>query len=447
MRIGTPSAQLDLTSRKEFLMGIALLTISFLVSLLIAWSLGKIGIGKKLDIIRRTTRRFGTGDFSRRIDLPENGDEFDELARVLNEASEKMQSRDIENRLIHEALKNSEDTLRSIFNSVHDAIFIHREDGVIIDVNDRVLEMYRVTREDAIGSSVAKDYSSPSVSEKWLTDTWKQVLSGHTQSFEWLAQRPGDGSLFDVDVFLTRVMMNGQGCILATARDISLRKRNVSDLKRTEDELRQSLKEKEVLLKEIHHRVKNNLQIISSLLNLQSAYIKDTEMIDIFKDSQTRVKTMALIHQKLYQSGNLADVDFREYTDELVRDFFRAYGATAENIGFEVVSQNIFLDIETIIPLGLIISELVSNSLKHAYPEGAKGTISVGFARKSNGKTILTVKDDGTGFPDTINFIDADSLGLQLVMALVEQLDGEMQLYRKPGTTVVITLRGNNYEQ
>ncbi len=209
--------------------------------------------------------------------------------------------------------------------------------------------------------------------------------------------------------------------------DITLRKR-------LEEELRNSLNEKEVLLKEIHHRVKNNLQVISSLLNLQSAQIKDPPTLQIFRDSQNRVRTMALIHEKLYQSSDLARIDFRAYVQSLGAYLMRSFAAEAHGINFRTQIEGLTLQIDQAIPCGLIINELVSNSLKYAFPQGRPGEVSICFTLAADHQFHLVVADNGVGIPESIDIENTTSLGLQLVSSLVEQLDGTLRLNQTAGT-------------
>lgn len=201
----------------------------------------------------------------------------------------------------------------------------------------------------------------------------------------------------------------------------------------TEDQIKASLKEKEVLLREIHHRVKNNLQIISSLLNLQSRYIKDKQVLHVFQESQDRIKSMVLIHKKLYQSKDLARIDFAEYVRSLIADLFRSYKADYDLITLKTNIDDVFLGIDTAIPCGLIINELVSNSLKYAFGDG-QGEIRIDLHSEKEGKFTLIVSDSGVGFPEDLDFRNTESLGLQLACTLVDQLQGTIGLDRTGGT-------------
>jgi two-component sensor histidine kinase len=208
----------------------------------------------------------------------------------------------------------------------------------------------------------------------------------------------------------------------------------IAERKRAEQQIQISLQEKEVLLKEIHHRVKNNLQVVSSLLNLQSNQAQDPTCLEVLRDSQNRVRSMALIHEKIYQSQDLARVDLAEYLHSLTAYLFHSYQASARAITLQVdVSPHVCLGIDQAIPCGLIVNELVSNALKHAFPAGRPGQVRVELGREEAGRLRLTVGDDGVGFPAGLDFRNTESLGLQLVMTLAGQLDGSIEL-ASPGS-------------
>lgn len=202
--------------------------------------------------------------------------------------------------------------------------------------------------------------------------------------------------------------------------------------------LETSLWEKEILLKEIHHRVKNNLQVISSLLSLQAKHVTDDQVFEMFRESRDRVKSMSLAHERLYQSPDLAQIDFAAYIRDLVIHSFRSYRDRSALITLRIDADDVSPGLDTAIPCGLIINELVSNALKHAFPDNRKGEIRIGL-HSENGQTILTVSDDGVGFPADLDFRDTDSLGLQLVTTLVEQLEGSIELDNREGTVFKIT--------
>jgi two-component sensor histidine kinase len=208
----------------------------------------------------------------------------------------------------------------------------------------------------------------------------------------------------------------------------------VAKRERAEEKVMASLKEKEVLLQEVHHRVKNNMTVIISLLKLQSNKIKDEQYKDIFSNSINRIKSMALIHEKLYRSDDLAKVNFEDYLEEMLNNMLMSYGLNTHKVALTTEVENISLRIDSAIPCGLIINELVSNSLKYAFPEDRKGEIKVAIHLNDSDKVELTVSDNGVGIPENLDFRNTDSLGLNLVNALTSQLQGEIELNRNNGT-------------
>jgi len=226
---------------------------------------------------------------------------------------------------------------------------------------------------------------------------------------------------------------------------------------RAEVQIEASLKEKEVLLKEIHHRVKNNLQVVSSLLNLQTGYVDDAQALGVLRDSRHRIRSMALIHEALYKSQDLARVDFSGYIRNLSSYLLRSYGDLAEAISLNIETDEVSLGINSAVPCGLILNELISNSLKHAFPstedrssngaspgienalDGTKGEIYIKLRTDGNNQLSLVVGDNGVGFSPDLDFRNTSSLGLQLVNTLVEQLEGTIELENSGGTAFQIT--------
>jgi two-component sensor histidine kinase/HAMP domain-containing protein len=223
------------------------------------------------------------------------------------------------------------------------------------------------------------------------------------------------------------------------ARANNTLQQEIRERQRIEEEITESLREKEVLLKEIHHRVKNNLQVVSSLLRLQSAAIDDPQVLDVFNDSQNRIRSMALIHEKLYRSKNLAQVDFAEYARDLVTHLIRTQRSQGRSHMVEFNTTPIHLDIDKAVPCGLIINELVSNSLKHAFPNGKEGIVRLTVQTSDTGHILLGVSDNGIGFPAHLDFQTTASLGLQLVNTLVDQFDGNIEMIITEGTEFKIT--------
>jgi PAS domain S-box-containing protein len=235
--------------------------------------------------------------------------------------------------------------------------------------------------------------------------------------------------------------------------------RNITERKKMEDQIKKSLEEREMLIKETHHRVKNNLMVISSLLSLQAHYIKDKETQDIFRDSQNRARSMALIHEKLYQTADLKEIDFGDYIQKLSLELFNTYSDKSRNIELDFEVENHLLDINTSIPLGLIVNELISNSLKHAFPvteshgpangtfaspHHEDGQIVVKFVKEDE-NYIFEVSDNGIGLSDDFNIEDNDSLGLSLVISLVDQIHGELDYDGRDGTRFTIKFKEEEF--
>ncbi len=212
----------------------------------------------------------------------------------------------------------------------------------------------------------------------------------------------------------------------------------ISERIRAEEQIKTSLKEKEVLLKEVHHRVKNNMQVIISLLNMQSRYFTDTKAIDIFTASMDRIKSMALIHNKLYQSESLSCINISDYVRDLSRSLVSTYSVNA-HIELNLDIDPLPLDIDTLMPLGILINELLANSLKHAFPEERSGRIDILLKTEDAQQLILTVSDNGIGIPPGLDYMDTKSMGMQLIITLVEQLEGTIELNRDQGTEFRVT--------
>jgi PAS domain S-box-containing protein len=337
-------------------------------------------------------------------------------------------------------LRTSEEKYRGIFNTVPTSIVLINKDGQIIDINPHHVNHIgkgQVTKEDFIGKDIV---THPSIVNAGLSETYKRVLEGgpfDQKKVYFPALTGGTEGYFNV----RGVPLFKDGEVIGaitTHEDITARKQ-------AEEQIKASLKEKEVLLKEIHHRVKNNLQVIASLLNLQSHHIKDKDSREMFQESQNRVRSMALIHENLYTSEDLAHIDIASYIQDLTASLFSAY--TVNNaIKVNTDITDIFLTITTAIPCGLIINELVTNALKHAFPKEQDGTITISMTPSTNDHLILTVSDTGIGFPERIDFRNTTTLGMQLVISLVEQLDGTITMDRRKGTTFTITFRGGGFQ-
>jgi two-component sensor histidine kinase len=234
--------------------------------------------------------------------------------------------------------------------------------------------------------------------------------------------------------------------LLAKAIRYAIERHRVSvELNSRTERLAKALREKVVLLKEIHHRVKNNLQLISSLLNLQSRRIKDPHTLEIFRESCDRVQLMALIHEKLYGATDLSQLDFSDYLHSLAAMILRSYASKSRNVQvvFEL-QERLQLNLDLAIPLGLVASELISNSLKHAFPRGGKGTITLELSESADGDCTFRISDDGSGLPPGFSLEQPASLGLRLVKMLAEQLEGQLTCSRTPCTSFTLVFQNRS---
>ncbi|MCC7558705.1 MAG: PAS domain S-box protein [Methanobacteriaceae archaeon] len=242
-----------------------------------------------------------------------------------------------------------------------------------------------------------------------------------------------DNQIKDIEIGDVPITYNNEPAVQLVIRDITERKK-------LEKRLKKSLDEKDLMMKEIHHRVKNNLMVIQSLLNLQSRYIKDPAVLNIFKESQNRAKSMALIHQRLYQSKDLKRIDFGEYAQALAIDLFNSYITDYNKINLDINVESVMLDINTSIPLGLILNEILSNSLKYAFPKDKKGNIKVEFLSK-NSHYELIVSDNGIGLPADFDLEKSDSLGFKLIYGLSDQINAEVKVNKDNGTEIEIVFK------
>jgi len=200
-----------------------------------------------------------------------------------------------------------------------------------------------------------------------------------------------------------------------------------------------ALHEKEALLREIHHRVKNNMQVVSSLLGLQSRAVSNDETKKMLQDTRNRIHSMALLHETLYESGQLAAVDFPKYIRQMTDYLFRAYAIEPGRIRFHADVERVDLDLDAALPCGLLVNEAIANSLKHAFPEGRAGEVKILLRREPNGTARLELSDDGVGLPEGLDWTTSRSLGLRLIRELALQLSATLEIQSARGTTVRLT--------
>jgi len=344
-----------------------------------------------------------------------------------------------ERKKAEEALLKSETFYRAIFENTGTATIIVGVDTIISMANKRCEALSGYPVEEIENKLSFMDFVHPEDQQRIL-EYHKMRRSGDVNIPDEYEFR-----LLDKDGEERQIMLYAS--IIPSTTDSVVSLLDITQRKTAENEVKRSLNEKELLLREIHHRVKNNMQIISSLLNLQRSYIHDEEAANILQESQGRVKSMALIHEKLYQTSDLARINVEEYIQSLTMNLFHSYTVNP-GIKLSMDVSDLYFNIDTAVPLGLIINELVSNSLKYAFKDRDEGEIRISLLETAEpGKYLLLIRDDGTGFPHELDFAESHSLGLQLVNTLVNQLDGEIEMITNGGTTFNIIIHEQKYKE
>lgn len=337
-------------------------------------------------------------------------------------------------RLAEESVLDSEKRFRAAFMGSPAALAITTQDGgVWIDANQTELAMFGYTREGLMGKSVMDTNLWVDLKDR---EAFVDALAKHGEVRNKNVQlRRKDGRLISASVSANSLVLKGVKHILFATEDITERKLS-------EERIKQSLKEKEILLREIHHRVKNNLAVISSLLGLQAHRTKENAVKEMMDACQLRIKSMALVHEKMYCNQDVSRVNFKEYINSIVQDLTSSYHDEKRNIVIRISVRDILLDIETATPCGMIINELITNVLKHAFSETISPELFISFEKADNTYTLM-VQDNGVGLPDDYGSSSTNTLGLLLVRALTRQLRGTVRFFSdasvRQGTTVVFS--------
>ena len=327
-------------------------------------------------------------------------------------------------------LRASEARFRVLVDHATDAFFLHDDQGTILDVNRQACESLGYSREELVGKT---PYDLDGDADRSFMDGMGARLErGEVIAFD-SRHRRKDGTLLPVEVRVRPFSQGGRRFAVSLARDVTERRRY-------QEQLESSLHEKEALLRELHHRVKNNLQVVSSLLSLQARRVTDGPTLDALRESQNRIRSMAMVHEMLYHAKGLPRIDARKYTDDLVANVFRSYGAGSDRIRLRSAVEGMELGIDLALPVGLLLNELVSNSLKHAFPDQREGEIRVELGPAPDGSLVLRVSDTGIGLPPGMGSGDPAALGLELVRAVSGQLGATLRVTSRDGTAVEVTV-------
>lgn len=343
-----------------------------------------------------------------------------------------------DSKIYEQKLLNQTGKLSAIFDSSHHYIWTIDRDEKLTSFNknyyDLITSLYNT--KPFLGIVLNRGVlSNDKEYNELLKFHYDKAFRGLATSFE-IETRDKDYKNVYLEIFLNPIYENDK------VVEVSGIAHNITEKKHVQQRMELSLKEKEVLLREVHHRVKNNMQVISSILNLQSSYVSDDYALTLLKESQNRIKTMAYIHESLYQNKSFTSVNFSDYVYTLVNNIVQSYSYSSEKIKLDLNIEKITLSLDSSIPAGLIINELITNSIKHAFPGERQGLITFNL-RCENNFVFLELKDNGVGFATGVDFENSHSLGLQLVNTLIEQIEGELKFKSQKGigTEVLVTFK------
>jgi PAS domain S-box-containing protein len=321
-------------------------------------------------------------------------------------------------KLAEQALRESEERFRHIFEGVQDAIFVETPTGEILDVNQRACEMFGYSRDEFLTKTVA-DLVPPGSRVVYADANDPASLSSNLVETTNLR---ANGETFPVELSARLQNVSGKPAMLVVVRDITERKRN-------EQAIRAALRDKDVLLRELYHRTKNNMQVISSLLNMEADRCGSDELRKTLRDMDTRILAMSLVHEKLYQSKNLDQIDLKDYLSNLAALVMESYDVRPDKVRLSIEAESVTLPIESAIPCGLLVNEIISNSLKHAFPGKRTGEINIRLTRLEGSQVLLEISDNGTGIPKNMDLPHMKSLGMRIIFGIAgHQLHAQVQV-------------------
>ena len=333
----------------------------------------------------------------------------------------------------------SQEMIRLAVEAAPNGMVMTNSSGLITLVNSQIEILFGYTREELIGMSidilvpVRFRENHPKVRKSYSHNPISRTMGKGRDLFA----LHKDGREFPVEIGLNPLHTDMGTMILASVVDITERKKS-------EEKLKASLREKEILLSEIHHRVKNNLQIIDSLIGMQSENVTNKQVLNAFLESQNRVRSIAMIHQILYESQDFSKVEIAHVMRILVDNLTQSYGISSEQVQIVLNVASVHLPIDKSIPLGLIVNELISNTLKHAFPNGKRGTLTLSIRQNEAQEIEFAIEDNGVGIDENIDLNATKSLGLSLVQTLVDQLGGTLDIHRNEPTRFAIVFPKNS---
>ena len=450
--------------------------ISIIVFLVLISFLIANRVSKPILAVASAVGDIGKGNLVTRVSVKSN-DEIGLLSDAFNKMAKDLQDSTDLSRKAHEQLQ-------SIMDNTTSVIYLKDKHGKYILVNRQYESLFHITREDIIGKT-DMDIFPGEEAEVFQSNDRKVLKAGVALEQEETVLLNGESytyisvkfPLFDsngipdrvcgilTDITERKKMEETQRKSYDTLNKTQKASLNImEDLSRQRKELDASLEEKEVLLREIHHRVKNNMQVISSLIKFQSENVKEEQYVEMFKECQNRIRAMSLIHEKLYRSDDIANIQLDDYVKNLTNEVFRSYRKGTAKIGLKINVEDISIGIDTAIPCGLVINELMSNSMKYAFPDGREGEIKISMRsisdfglqnadlkseiRNPQSEIELVFSDNGVGIPEDIDYRNTESLGLHLIVKLTEhQLGGKVELDRSKGTEFRIRFKELKYKK
>jgi len=360
------------------------------------------------------------------------------VSRKLDKKVQELMRAEKNVQLRKKELQESEEHYLNIFNSTTDAILIFDMNGKIIDANPQACKMYDYNYEELINLSY-KDIIHPD--HNTLFQNFKQAIEISNEFHTETLDIHKDGTSFNVDFKGTEIIFNGKPHLLAIIRDITERKRK-------DELLMRNLDEKSTLLRELYHRTKNNMQVISAMLNMQAHHTDNEYIQTTFKEITNKINAMSLVHQKLYQAQDLSQINLKEYIEDIIKLLIKSYRPYSRKVTFKFDLDDVFVLIDSAIPFGLILNELVSNSLKHAFPKNTEGEIYLKINRNEDNTIFFLISDNGIGLPKNFDSRESIGMGLQTVFSLINyQLNGEIKYENLDGLKWIIKYKDDIHKK